>query len=220
MRSLIDYARTAREITSIPAFLAYANLFNPTYWTRQARARADSHPDEQVNRAFDLISRRLESNDFTSALNRLANHLGRDLAAFDRILAALDGAGHDESRYEKRRDLHILHAIRQGLIMKGTVLVAQLPPFSGRHDVTIADLLDLAFALQFGEIVALLDDIFPVVRPEVAMLAEISEPTSLDLSETSGYPDIHENIRNPIAEIDELIREIGVGISHYYGAYG
>jgi len=216
MTSLVTYAACARDLTSLPAFLAYATLYNPTYWSR--RAAISKTPEDR--RRVDQIAEVLAERSTFSALHRLANHVARDLGSFDDALTLLEGPERSIVRREERIDLHILHAIRQALIIHALLLITELPPFSGRHDIRLPDLLDQALDLDLDGVVARIDDIFPVSRPEVAALSAIKEETTLDLAATRGYPDVQESIREPVAAIADLIREIGVGISHYYGAYG
>ncbi|MEO1674534.1 MAG: phosphoenolpyruvate carboxylase [Pseudomonadota bacterium] len=216
MRALMAYAARARDLTSLPAFTAYANIYNATYWTRRAARETDEH--KKI--VFERLASRMADQDVFTALSRLSNHLSTDLSHFDNVLEAIDGVERTSVRREDRVDLHILHAIRQALIMHALGMVAGLPGFSGRHEVRLVDLIDLTLALNFEELLGLLDRIFPVSRSGVQALSGIDEPTSVDLGGESGYPEIQHEVREPLARIHQMLREIGVGISHAYGAYG
>ncbi|MEL6378276.1 MAG: phosphoenolpyruvate carboxylase [Pseudomonadota bacterium] len=216
MRALICYAARARDLTSLPAFTAYANIYNATYWIRRAARETDDH--KRI--VYERLASRLGDQDVYTALSRLGNHLSTDLSQFDSVLEAIDGVERTSVRREDRVDLHILHAIRQALIMHAVSMVAGLPGFSGRHEVRLVDLIDLALALNFDELLPLLDTIFPVMHSRVQALSGIKEDTSVDLGGESGYPEIQHEVREPLARIQEMMREIGVGISHAYGAYG
>lgn len=213
---LIDLAQHAQRLTSLPAFLSYAEIFNANYWTRRA-AQSSQRPCEGK---YQLIAEEVKELDVYVAMQRLANHLAVDLASFNELIENLEGPESRTARHEDRIDLHILHALRQAAVMYGVILVSQLPPFSGRHEVTIGDLIDLTLHLRMDEVVTLLDEIFPIVRHEVQTLSMMEEETSFDLSKISGYPDIRRDITDPIRMIHNIVLETGVGISHFYGAYG
>ncbi len=216
MSRLMGMAEQARNLTSLPAFLGYANIHNATYWTRRATTPNASKRGQN----YLAIAGQLADQKVYTALCRLANHFAHDLSAFDEVLKNIHGDTRKTERHEDRLELHILHALRQSVIMYALILVTDLPEFSGRHDVTRSDLIDLVLHLQFDDLTGLLDEIFPVFRPEVAALSGIEEETSLDLSKEGGYPQVHETVKSPLIEIQKIVQETGVALSHFYGAYG
>ena len=216
MKQLIGLAERARNLTSLPSFLGYANIYNASYWTR----RATASPNPACAGCYLQIAQQLRDQTVFTALGRLGNSLAVDLAAFDECLEIIHGESPKPVRHEERLGLHTLHALRQSVIMHALVLVARLPAFSGRHEVTQADLIDLVLHLDFDELISLLKDIFPVQRPEIAAMSGVKEPTSVDLSGQTGYPEVRHEIIDPLQHIHTIILETGVAISHFYGAYG
>jgi len=216
MQRLISLAEKARNLTSLPAFLGYANIYNASYWTR----RATSSPEPQCASCYLVIAEQLQDQEVFIALSRLANSLGVDLAAFDQSLNAIHGENRAAVRHEDRLDLHILHALRQAVIMHALILIAQIPSFSGRHEISKQDLVAFVLHLEFDEVVKVLRQIFPADRPEVEAMRGIEEITSVDLKTHLGYPQIQEEVIEPLNDIRAIIQEAGVAISHFYGAYG
>lgn len=216
MRRLMRMAERARNMTSLPAFLGYANIYNASYWTRRATATSDTGCAE----CYLTIAKQLEDQVVFTALGRLGNKFAVDLSSFDIILNGIYGADRTPARHEGRLHLHVLHALRQSVIMHALILLTRLPGFSGRHEVTHSDLMDMILHLQIDDVIQLLDEIFPVSRPEIDAMAGVLEETSLDLHEQGGYPDVHSDVVAPLKEIQKIILETGVAISHFYGAYG
>ena len=84
--------------------------------------------------------------------------------------------------------------------------------------MTREDLLDLALDLRFADVADALTEIFPrdATTPEAFVaLREEGEPES-----SAGYPEIARNIAEPLRALDAAIKEITVGASHFYGAFG
>lgn len=212
---VLKLAEQARNATSLPAFRAYAGLYDATFWTARA-----SMVDGAQAAAFRAIAERVKDQRVFSALSRLANFLADDLARFDEILKRIHGPEGRDERHDGRRALHVLHAIRQAIIMRAFALAASLPAFSGRHDITRADLLDLTLQLKLDEVVDLIRAIFPATQPEADALKAINEPVDEEAAHGGGYPEIQARIARPLEAIHQNIREIGVGVAHFYGAYG
>lgn len=215
-RQALGLIRHARGLASLPALRAYAAMYNATYWIGRAGASADPG----VAKACETIAQHLAPLAVTIALGRFANHLAADLARLDRVLLELDGEAARRERHAGRRPVHALHAVRQAMIMHALILVAGLPAFSPRHDVSRASILDQAMELRFDALADLLEEIFPAARPGAAALAAVAEPADDCDDAARGYPEIHLKVIAPLRSIHRSIREIGVGLSHFYGAYG
>lgn len=216
MKQVIGIVRRARELTSLSVVRAYAALFDAGFWIGKAAGDAD------VGRASSCaeIAAHLADQKTPNAIGRLANLFAADLAKLDRVLPEIGRGGEAPPPEESRRAMHALHAIRQAMIMKAFVLVAGLPSFSSRHDVSRALIFELAFQLRFDELADLLDLIFPATDASAAALSAIEEEGDNEVPGLRGYPEIHANVVAPLREIHQAIREIGVGLSHFYGAYG
>lgn len=216
VRALFAMVRRARALTSIPVLRAYAALFDPSFWISKA---AGAETPALAWRCEEL-ARHLAPSPVSQSLNRLADHLSADLLRLDSVLAALDGADFAAARRKGRREMHAVHSVRQAMIMRGLLLVAGLPAFSSRHDATRGDLFELAFELKFDGLAELLEEIFPASPPDAGAFAGLEEPGDAADVAPRGYPEIHRDVVAPLRETAAALREIGVGISHYYGAYG
>ncbi len=216
MHEIIGMIRKSRRVTSLPVMRAYGALFDASFWI--SKAATETKPASIT--ICEEIANRLATQKVPQALGRLANLFSADLARLDRVLMAVDGTETSLDRRQDRRAMHALHAIRQALIMQAFCLVAALPAFSKRNDVTRSSLFELAFALRFGELADYVDLIFPADNEDVSALEAIEESSDDLAGIMRGYPQIQSTIVIPLREIAQNLREIGVGISHYYGAYG
>ena len=214
LRSLILLASEARTRTSLPTLRAYANLFDPGVWIAHARL---APPDKAgAYRAAYYVLRRDET---AISIHRIANLLSIDLGRFDRLLARVSGVPSAAARRESRLDLHVLHAIRQALIMKAIALAGSIPRISERHDVSQRDIIRMVTELRLSETVEVLARIFPRFGSEDEPLSDLTEAGS---GQTSGYgyDRIHQEIITPLDEIDRELHAISLVLTHAYGAFG
>ncbi len=214
MHSLILLASEARTRTSLPALRAYANLFDPSVWIAHTRL-APAHKAAAYRAAYYV----LRTDETAASIHRIANLLSIDLARFDRLLARVDGAATAKARHEGRLDMHVLHAIRQALIMKAVALAGSVPRISERHDTSQRDIIRMVAELRLAEAVELLARIFPRSGEGDEPLAGLTEPGS---GQTSGYgyDRIHRDIIEPLDEIDRSLHGISLALTHAYGAFG
>jgi phosphoenolpyruvate carboxylase len=214
MHSLILLASEARTRTSLPALRAYANLFDPSVWIAHARP-APPHKSAAYRAAYYV----LRTDETATSIHRIANLLSIDLGRFDRLLARVEGAVSAKSRHEGRLEMHVLHAIRQALIMKAMALAGSIPRISERHDTSQRDIIRMVAELRLAETVELLARIFPRSGEGDEPLAGLTEPGS---GQTSGYgyDRIHRDIIEPLDEIDRSLHGISLALTHAYGAFG
>lgn len=216
MRSLIYLALNARMLTSLPALRGYARVYDPSIWIAQAY----NAPPQQAT-AYRSVYYALRTDETFIALDRIANSMSIDLGKFDRLLAQLDDAPSVVERHESRLNLHVLHAVRQALMMKALSLVASLPRISERHDASTRDLVAMVAELRITEAVALLTDIFPCAADAAVPFDELTETGGLSGDGTSyGYDQIHSDVIDPLNEIGALLHALSLAISHAYGAFG
>lgn len=216
MRALVLLAAQARILTSAPAVRGYAAVYDPGVWLALARI---ADPDAAA--AARTVAASLSGYETSLAIRRLADTLAIDLAQFDALLVRLDDAPSAERRHEARLDIHVLHAIRQALMMRALSLVGRLPDISPRHDLSKDDILAMVKAMRLDEAVACLRDVFPLSHAHESALSRLTEPGHLDADpETHGYRRVHEAYTEPLAQIAEAIHDIGLAISHAYGAHG
>lgn len=216
MDQLLKLVRAARRVTSLPVLRAYGVLFDASFWISKAAGDKDPATASMCHE----IASQLGPNRTFAEINKLGNHFAADLSKLDRVLIELDGRQIQVERREARRTMHVLHALRQALIMKAFLLVASVPVFSGRHDMTRESLYETVFALNFSELATVLEEIFPADITHSGALDGVDEKADNISAATRGYPDIHKQIIAPLRRIDRQIKEISVGIGHYYQAWG
>jgi len=215
MRSLIRLASIARGKTSVPSLRAYAAVFDPSYWVALSRAHT---PQNAL--AYRRIYYLLQDRETTNSIEKIANTLSIDLSKFDPMLTKMDSVPSSEERHEDRLDIHILHAVRQALMMKALSLAGRLPTVSRRHEDSVVDIMNLIKAMQLGEAVDILCSIFPVSHGQETRLKKITETGHMTSKAANGYDELHAEIIEPLDQIDHQLRLITLAISQAYGAYG
>ena len=216
MRGLMKLASMARSATSVPVLRAYASVYDPTYWVALSK-HADT-PDKAL--AYRRIYYLLQSNQTNNSIELIANTFSVDFSKFDPMLSDMEHAPSAEDRREARLSVHVLHAIRQALMMKALSLAGKLPTVSRRHESSVVDIMHLIRTMQIGEAVNVLCDIFPASRDEEDRLAEVSEPGHMTGNPANGYDQLHEDVIIPLEEIDRMMHQITLAVCQAYGAYG
>ncbi|MCR9077835.1 MAG: phosphoenolpyruvate carboxylase [Hyphomonadaceae bacterium] len=216
MRGLMRLASMARSATSVPVLRAYANLYDPSFWVALSTATDDGDKALAYRRIYYL----LQDRQTLASIEKIANMLSIDFSKFDPMLSQMEKVPSKEERHEVRLDVHILHAIRQALMMKALALAGQLPTVSRRHESNVVDIMNLIRAMQIGDAVKLLCEIFPASREEEARLEAISEPGHMTGSPANGYDQLHEEVIKPLDEIDRQMHMITLAVCQAYGAYG
>ena len=215
MRSLVRLASAARSKTSVPALRAYANVFDPGYWVALSRAGTTENA-----LAYRRIYYLLQDRQTTGSIEKVANTLSIDLSKFDPMLADMDAVPSSEERHKGRLDIHILHAVRQALMMKALSLAGRLPTVSRRHEETVVDIMNLIKAMQLREAVDILCSIFPASQGDETRLGKIAETGHMASRVANGYDEIHSEIIGPLDQIDRQLRRITLAVSQAYNAYG
>lgn len=216
MRGLMRLASMARSATSVPALRAYASLYDPSYWVALSTATNDVDKALAYRRIYYL----LQDRETVASIEKIANMLSIDFSKFDPMLDKMENVPSPQVRHEARLDVHILHAIRQALMMKALALAGQLPTVSRRHESTVVDIMNLIRAMQVGDAVNLLCNIFPASREEEAQLTAINEDGHMTGSPANGYDQLHEEVIKPLDEIDRLMHMTTLAVCQAYGAYG
>ena len=216
MRHLVFLAGKARGLTSLPALRGYARAYDPSVWIAQARMMTT----ESSAAAYRAVYYALRTDETAISIDRIANLMSVDLRRFDRLTAQLKDAPSTEERHENRLELHVLHAVRQALMMRAFAIAGGLPRLSERHDASARDVLRMVAEMRFGEVVDLLSQIFPRARDENTPLAALTEPGGDARGSSYGYERIHRDIIAPLDEIDRTLHGISLAITHAYGAFG
>ncbi len=216
MRGLMKLASMARSATSVPVLRAYANVYDPTFWVALSSATDDADMALAYRRIYYL----LQDRQTTTSIEKIANTFTIDFSKFDPMLANMDQVPSPEVRREARLDVHVLHAIRQALMMKALSLAGKLPTVSRRHESSVEDIMHLIRTMQIGDAVRLLCEIFPASRDEEARLANLSEPGHMTGNPANGYDQLHADVIKPLDEIDRLMHMTTLAVCQAYGAYG
>ncbi|MEL7112561.1 MAG: phosphoenolpyruvate carboxylase, partial [Pseudomonadota bacterium] len=216
MRGLMKLASMARSATSVPVLRAYASVYDPTYWV--ALSKFTDNPDQAL--AYRRIYYLLQERQTNNSIELIANSFTIDFSKFDPMLSIMEQAPSNEKRREARLEVHVLHAIRQALMMKALALAGQLPTVSRRHESSVVDIMNLIRTMQIGDAVALLCEIFPASREEEVHLAELSEPGHMTGNPANGYDQLHQDVIKPLEEIDRMMHQITLAVCQAYGAYG
>ena len=197
MQGLITMAIEARNLTSLPAFRAYGCLYDPSLWF--AIAKRSERADAQIYRRLGYLFSDLETY---SSITKLANSITVDLARFDRILEEVEGKELKADRYKSRLDMHVLHAMRQALMMHAFSLSARLPEFSRRHGSSISaeGLLKQITQLQIPDTIKMVRDVFPAEDRRNTKFDELTESSDIKASDDQGYSEIHTALLAPLEE--------------------
>jgi len=207
----------ARMVTSLPTLRAYARVYDPGYWGARSKY---GQGNATLASAHQRLGRYFANYTVNSALHRTANLLAVDLQRFDQIVEQLPILTSTEARHEERLGLHVLHAVRQALMMQAFTLVASVPDFSARHDTSRRDLLDLVSEWRLPEVVDRLCLVFPASPDDGCLTETLTEPGHMTCDDSFGYDTLHEDVIKPIADIHRLCQNITLAICHNYGAYG
>jgi len=216
MRQLVFLAAKARGLTSLPALRGYARVYDPSVWIAHARQMTT----ESAAAAYRAVYYALRSDETAVSIDRIANLMSVDLRRFDRLAAQLADAPSTEERHEGRLDLHVLHAVRQALMMRAFVLAGGLPRLSERHDASARDVVNMVTEMRFSEAVDLLTEIFPRARDEDTPLKSLSEPGGDTRGASYGYERLHRDIIAPLDEIAGTLHGISLAVTHAYDAFG
>lgn len=217
MQNLIKMAIEARNLTSLPAFRSYGCLYDPSLWF--AIAKRNERATALVYRRLGYLFSDLETH---SAITKLANAITVDLARFDRILEEVEGESVTANRYKSRVNMHILHAVRQALMMRAFSLSARLPEFSRRHGSAISAevLLKQITQLQIPDTITKIRDVFPAEDRHNSKFDELVETSDTEETHDHGYSEIHADLLGPLEEIDAALNDSTVAVCSLYSAYG
>lgn len=213
MRQLVLLAVQARLLTSLPALRAYARIYDPAYWVAISK-----HFSTGADIRYRRIYYALEDAELSQSINRIANRFAVDLGRFDHLLSSLDDTPSIEERHENRLDIHVLHALRQALMMRALSISGGLPRLSGRHDFSHHDFIALVLEMRLEEAAAQLERVFPKSSEVFSKLSELTDESLDHLS--NGYDNVHSDIIEPLRAIHKAMRKTTLAIAEAYYAYG
>jgi phosphoenolpyruvate carboxylase len=221
-RRLMSMVEHAFKFTDPDVVLAYLDLFDPETWLKRARRFAREPAGQEEARAVADYLDRIDLHDRLARVYRVLHRDYMDLARAlrdHRRLARETGERPIAVEPETRDNLHMLHALRLGLIQRLMLRAVRVPDFSGRHAATHDDVIMRLLRLDVEPSLALLAQIFPFAEDTEPEL-DYGEPATYRGDEGQSYRTEHLTIFRPIRDDYELIRRIGSGIVHHVGAVG
>jgi phosphoenolpyruvate carboxylase len=215
LHPLIEMIARAKQLSSLNAMGANAIVFDAGFWAQRASWGRESHLDA----AFKTLSHHLLGDDLASGINGLAHHLRLDAIELHSILEDIGLEG-GKIPDDHRLELDLLQAIRLTLIMRIFILAAQLPRFTPTNEVSYDQIFRSALALNIPEVVSVMRQAFPKRAKAAENAAEFLEKATYLPKGIDDYARIDAEILEPMEEAYDLMREIGTGISHHWGAFG
>ncbi|MEL6473998.1 MAG: hypothetical protein AAFQ21_07925, partial [Pseudomonadota bacterium] len=155
------------------------------------------------------------------AIMAAADHLSIDLGRFDLLISKLKDAPSVETRHELRLPLHLLHAIRIGVMMRAFEIAGSLPSISARHGFDIEAVKDLILELKLSDAADLICRLYPLGSEALNIFDELSEGRSASdgISETD-YAKLQDELVAPLRHFSTLIEKVSLAIAHAHDAYG
>lgn len=214
IQRIIKMVAQAKRLSSIKTIVAYASLFDDAYWVTRPLNDLEPHLKEPCLLLADV----LRGDERHDGMMHLATYL-RDDAVYLHDLLRTIGTDLDLERLDGREELDLLHALRIALIQHIYLLTAKVPRFSTRNDVSFRTIVSYVLGMHIDEAVALMRDAFPKDTAPASNYT-ISENASYTGESSTDYAQINAELIDPIVSAYQTIREIGVGISHHFGAHG
>lgn len=213
-RSLISLVAESRRLASLKTLRAYGNLFDGAYWATRPYGGRESELLQACRYLADL----LEGDDRFGATKKLATRLRIDELMLRQFLDEL-GEGWVADFSDERNLLAMLHATRIALIQHIFLLVARIPRFSERNDISREDIMELVFELRIPEAVESLRIAYPCdpMRLEDFDMAESSEYPD---EAAPNYAEINARLIDPMEQTYAYILKISSAIANAFRAHG
>lgn len=215
LRPLLEMIARGKQLSSLNAMGANAIVFDPGFWAWRASWGREPHLDP----AFRSLASLLLSDDRNGDINGLVHHLRLDAVELHAMLETIGIEG-GKIPDDTRLELDLLQSIRLALIMRVFILAAQMPRFSSRNDISHRQLFELALTLDVPDVVAEMRQAFPKRSKTAGDSAQYIEQATYRPHGIDDYGRVETEILAPMEQAYELIREIGTGISHHFGAFG
>jgi phosphoenolpyruvate carboxylase len=215
LRPLIEMIARAKQLSSINAAGANAVPFDAGFWA--LRASWGREPDHEA--AFKTLAAHLLEDDRAGAIKGLAHYLRLDAIELHSILEDIGLEG-GKIPDDHRLELDLLQAVRLALIMRIFILAAQLPRFTQTNEVSHDQIFRQALALEIPEVIGFMRQAFPRRIQAERSSAAFDETATYFPHSIDDYGRIETEILEPMEQAYELVREIGTGITHHWGAFG
>lgn len=214
LRRVMALVRHGKQLSSIKTLVAYASLFDDAFWV----TRPYDGQERPIKEACLFLADLLRNDSRHDGMIHLAAFLRKDALYLHDLLREI-GCGTTPNEDPARLEMDVMHAIRIALIQHIFLLAARVPAFSTRDDIARDDIIRLILSLRVHEAVELLRAAFPRAQPTLADYA-LDEPATYTGEGGSDYSEINRVLIDPILDAYGAVLEIGVGISHHFGAYG
>ncbi|KPL53638.1 hypothetical protein ABB55_16630 [Prosthecomicrobium hirschii] len=214
LRRLTGLVVHVKRLASIKCLSAFANLYDPAFWSSRPYPEAEQHLAEPCL----YIAQLLQNDDREVALNALAVSMRLDAIHLHRLFAMV-GLKVDDQAVDERDRIALLQALRLALLQHLFLMAARVPRFSTRNDVSREDIMELVFSLRIPEAIAMLRDTYPVNATDIGSYA-LDEPRTYPEDRVSHYADITEGMIDPMEAVYKVILSIGTAIALEFGAHG
>jgi phosphoenolpyruvate carboxylase len=215
LRPLLEMIARGKQLSSLNAMGANAIVFDPGFWAWRASWGREANLDP----AFRALANLLLEDDRNGEINGLVHHLRLDAVELHAMLEEIGIEG-GKIPDDARLELDLLQAIRLALIMRVFILAAQMPRFATR-DISHRQLFEMALMLDTPAVVAEMRQAFPRrMQSDDSDVSRYAEKATYRPQGIDDYGRVETEILAPMEEAYELIREIGTGISHHFGAFG
>ena len=215
LQVLIEMIARGKQLSSLNAMGANATVFDAGFWAARASWGREPHLDA----AFRTLAQHLLGDERCAAINGLVHHLRLDAIDLHQMLEEI-GVEAGKIPDDDRLELDLLQAVRLAVIMRVFILAAQLPRFSPRNDLSHKQLLGYALTLEVTEVVRFMREAFPHQVPAALENAAYDEKASYRPHGIDDYARLETEILEPMEKAYDLVREIGTGITHHFGAFG
>ena len=215
LRPLIEMIGRAKQLSSLNAMGANAIVFDPGFWAWRASWGREPHLEWPCS----TLASRLLADDRCASINGLVHHLRLDAVALHALLEEI-GVEAGKIPDDHRLELDLLHAIRLAFIMRIFILAAQMPRSSSRNEISFDQIFEWALTLNIPDVTSEMRQAFPHRARSTDGGSAFVENASYRPHGIDDYGRVETEILEPMDRAYEIVREIGTGISHHWGAFG
>ncbi len=201
----IDLAEHGLRHSDLDVLRAIVACFDPATWLDRA---GHSRYPESRRQALMALAVGVDRLGLAAATRAMFHRIQADHLALHTVWRDAPGMSPREC---------LLHVLRLTLIGRIWLLETQIPDFAPRFGLTRDDLRARILRLDIPQSLQFLADVFPYAA-DAAIDRDFAEPAGP--REGFSYAREHAGIFEPMRQCFELVREIGVAITHEVGAFG
>ena len=207
---LMRLLANAAHYSDMKTLIAYLKLYDGSFWATRPIAPCEEAIEKPC---ADLASHLVGSRRYFAALE-LAARLRPGAIVLKRTLYEMGFADLGPAPI----NLDLLHALRLALIQHIFLLGAKLPSFASVAGFSRDEVLDEILALEIPKAVEQLREGFP--RRELESEEALFDEAADDEPAGVGYGRLELDIIAPLEESFSQCQQIGLAISHHFGAHG